>query len=228
MSEPERDDFAVLSGKIENITRQLPKLREKVADSRASLDAAALVMERVLKIKQELLEQHHESVLKTPLTARARRRTSSVCSIGPVFGDDSTHPSPAMSATSSSNTSPNHAGHGSSVFDPECGVTLGDAIDQHVSQATMAQAVRTKETMDRLNQLTQQLKRTENKVQTAVAEWRKYVSVVSMVVAWCNKGDCFGFGLPCQMPLGAHHVNNGIGRTGTAQERAPVAADAVN
>lgn len=166
VSEPARADFAAISTRIEALTRKLPKLRERAADSSAALRAANAVLHRVSAMKHDLVSKHHAATMATPLSSRSRRRTSSLTSTQTSLMGPSPSPTPRSppSLTSITPESPEHAGlqFFPASLQEECNIV----------------AMPDKEALHRLQHLTEQLRQLEPKLQRASDEWRRCVVIV--------------------------------------------------
>ena len=184
---PARQDFAVLSSKIDDISRQLPKLRHRVHESQAELDAAELVMNRVLHLKRKLLDAHHALVKSNPVVTATvhtgtpvlsrRRRTSSISTTATggslLDGLAQLEPPPAehgdVATTSPSVKSVTSLASLDLGHDDEHLLHFGE--DSDVVEIQRAQ--RSRETVDKLQDLARQLKTSETRVHAATTDWRK-------------------------------------------------------
>ena len=177
----------MLSSKIDDISRQLPKLRHRVHESQAELDAAELVMNRVLHLKRKLLDAHHALVKSNPVVTATvhtgtpvlsrRRRTSSISSTATggslLDGLAQLEPPPAehgdVATTSPSVKSVTSLASLDLGHDDEHLLHFGE--DSDVVEIQRAQ--RSRETVDKLQDLARQLKTSETRVHAATTDWRK-------------------------------------------------------
>lgn len=168
MAEPAKEDFAVLSSRIEQLSRSLPHLRSRVQATQQVLDVASGVLHRVQSVKQRLLDQHHHATLKIPIATRTtNRRRSSVSS------------SDTKSEVCTPVDSP-HSQASSLHFDSAS--TRFDSLEEAIDADSIPVALTSKESVERLSRLSDLLREQEPRVSAATADWRKYVCVCSSCV----------------------------------------------